>query len=300
MSDKLQPDGQQTDMLEIGLVSVIIPTWNREVELLQAIYSALNQTYRNLEVLVCDDGSTDRSQEIVSGIVDPRVRWIGGRHAGLPAVPRNRGLQEAKGEWVAFMDSDDVWLENKLERQFERLQIANGRARGSCGNALRYATEQGVSNKELLLDRNVKDAQIDLFTLLQSNQVITSTVLLHRSLLPLIGSFPVEPGLKVGEDYAYWLRVASITPLVFHGEPLAKYCDNPASSVRASRRNENMVKLRIYRNYFSWLAKYKPIQIIWILPVSIFLSGKNTVQRHWWRCRARVGLVKRKFTNTFK
>ena len=103
------------------IVSVIIPTYNRQHTLLAAIQSALSQTLPPLEVLVCDDGSTDGSAEAVAALDDPRVRWLTGPHAGYPAVPRNRGLREARGEWVAFLDDDDVWLPEKLAVQKKML-----------------------------------------------------------------------------------------------------------------------------------------------------------------------------------
>jgi len=280
-----------------GLVSVIIPTWNRERELPHAVRSALDQSYHNVEVLVCDDGSTDHSREVIASICDARVRWITGVRAGLPASPRNRGLLEAKGEWVAFMDSDDCWASDKLARQLARLVESEGRLLASCGNAVRCTNQQDAGANELLLAAHTADTELGLLSLLQSNSVITSTVILHRSLLDAVGAFPIQNGLKVGEDYAFWLRVASLTPFAFHGAPLANYADNPNSSVRASARNEAVVKLRIYRDYFIWLASKQPVRLVGILPLCIFLSLKNALMRNWWRLRAHLGLLRRKLSS---
>src|SRR4051794_13419670 len=98
-------------------VSVIIPTWNRAATLGPAIQSVLNQTYPPREVLVCDDGSTDNSVDVVAQLDDQRIRWLPGGRGGRPAIPRNRGIGAATGEWLAFLDSDDEWLPDKLERQ---------------------------------------------------------------------------------------------------------------------------------------------------------------------------------------
>ncbi|MFY9338906.1 MAG: glycosyltransferase family A protein [Methanosarcina flavescens] len=96
-------------------ISVIIPTWNRAETLGKAISSALNQTLSPYEVLVCGvDGSPD--QKVVNSINDPRVRWIEGGKDGLASIPRNIGIKASKGEWLAFLDSDDEWLPEKLEK----------------------------------------------------------------------------------------------------------------------------------------------------------------------------------------
>src|SRR5512143_1318657 len=98
-------------------VSVIIPTWNRGDTILGAIRSALEQSHPVREVLVCDDGSTDGSEAIVHALSDFRVKWLPGAHGGMPAVPRNRGVEASESEWIAFLDSDDRWSPEKLECQ---------------------------------------------------------------------------------------------------------------------------------------------------------------------------------------
>src|SRR6185295_5594024 len=100
-------------------VSVVIPTYNRKSVLLESIASVQNQTVRELEILVCDDGSTDGSSDAVGLLMqrDARIRWIPGEHSGYPGISRNRGIRAAAGEWIAFQDSDDLWLPQKLERQ---------------------------------------------------------------------------------------------------------------------------------------------------------------------------------------
>ena len=91
-------------------VSVIIPTWNRAHTLPRAIESVLSQSLPILEVLICDDGSTDGTAEAVMAMArqDPRIRWLPGERGGRPAIPRNRGIRESRGEWLAFLDSDDA------------------------------------------------------------------------------------------------------------------------------------------------------------------------------------------------
>ncbi len=121
-------------------ISVIIPTWNRAETLGKAISSALNQTFPPFEIVVCGvDGSPD--QEIFNLINDPRMRWIEGGRDGLASIPRNRGIKASRGEWLAFLDSDDEWLPDKLEKQLEQAKKMNSGA--VCSDAIRYVPSQG-------------------------------------------------------------------------------------------------------------------------------------------------------------
>src|SRR5690349_9096181 len=122
-------------------ISAVIPTWNRGKTIRAAVESVLAQSYPVTEILICDDGSTDDTAQVVSSIEDPRIRWLPGERSGGPAQPRNRGIENARGEWVAFLDSDDEWLPQKLERQIERIQAS--RCKASSCNAVRFIPGQG-------------------------------------------------------------------------------------------------------------------------------------------------------------
>jgi teichuronic acid biosynthesis glycosyltransferase TuaG len=117
-------------------VSVIIPCWNNESTIKMAINSALNQTLLPEEILVCDDGSTDKTEKAVKTFHSPLVKWLDTKkHSGRPAVPRNRGLKKAKGEWLAFLDADDTWLPDKLKEQI--VAAEETRCLAVCSNAYR-------------------------------------------------------------------------------------------------------------------------------------------------------------------
>ena len=93
------------------LVSVIMPTWNRASIIEDAIRTVLDQTYANFELLVCDDGSTDNTHEILQAFDDERIKWLPAEeNSGKPSVPKNRGINKCQGEWIAFVDSDDVFF----------------------------------------------------------------------------------------------------------------------------------------------------------------------------------------------
>jgi glycosyltransferase involved in cell wall biosynthesis len=94
--------------------SVIIPTFNRADIINRSIYSVLDQDYASFEIIVVDDGSSDNTREVVGKVKDPRVRYFYQKATGGPAAPRNRGIDEAKGDWICFLDSDDMFLPGKL------------------------------------------------------------------------------------------------------------------------------------------------------------------------------------------
>ncbi|MFN4276641.1 MAG: glycosyltransferase family 2 protein [Ferrovibrio sp.] len=227
-------------------ISVVIPTWNRADMIGTAIRSALAQTMPPLEVLVCDDGSTDTTRKIVYELGDARIRWLAGPRGGRPSIPRNRGLRAAKGEWIAFIDSDDEWLPGKLARQLSAMAISGRRA--SCTEAIRVVPDDDSQNP--LLGRT--DPVIRLPELLLDNQVICSSVVIHRSLLDHAIGFPEQKNLTVGEDYALWLRIACLTDFDFISEPLLRYRDNPASSIRAASPDGWTQHITVVDNFAAW------------------------------------------------
>ena len=99
-----------------GLVSIIMPSWNTSKWIGESIKSVISQTYQNWELIIVDDCSTDNTDEIVAAFKDSRIRYIKNEKNSGAAITRNRALREAKGEWIAFLDSDDIWMPEKLEK----------------------------------------------------------------------------------------------------------------------------------------------------------------------------------------
>ena len=100
-----------------GLVSVIMPSWNTEKFIAESIQSVIDQTYANWELIIVDDCSTDATDEVVASFKDDRIRYFHNDKNSGAAVTRNKALREARGEWIAFLDSDDLWMPEKLEKQ---------------------------------------------------------------------------------------------------------------------------------------------------------------------------------------
>lgn len=228
-------------------ISVVIPTYNRASTLSAAIQSVLMQTYPALEILVCDDGSTDNSRDLIYKMNDPKIVWIDCGRNGGPAVPRNKGIRASKGDWVAFLDSDDLWLPEKLERQMSAL--AGHGAKASCANAMRVKnnTVSGpyfTGGKEVLGFRD----------LLPVNPVICSSVLVNKQVLLATPLFPGSKEFIAIEDYALWLKISCLTPFVFSKEPLLNYTDDPGQSIRKEDKSEKQQRQIIFAELETWLA----------------------------------------------
>jgi glycosyltransferase involved in cell wall biosynthesis len=224
-------------------ISVVIPTWNSAATLKATIESCLEQTLSSLEILVCDDGSTDHSYELVASIQDPRIKWIEGLHSGTPAVPRNRGLAAAQGEWVAFCDSDDQWLPGKLAKQMAALE--NNSCEISCTNALRKI--DGIIAPQTISDW--KKEFISFGDLLRGNIVVCSSVMMKRSLYTALGGFPDNIDYAGFEDYLYWLRVATKTDFAFVDEALVIYDDHPATSIRSINLSNAAIQTSVFDDF---------------------------------------------------
>lgn len=226
-------------------ISVIIPTWNRAETLVSAVESALGQTYPVLEVLVCDDGSDDNSRERIAEMNDLRVKWLDCGKNGGPAVPRNKGIEKSKGNWIAFLDSDDEWLPQKLEKQMLALEKYSYKA--ACTNA--YRINKGkIEGAYLSYQGNV----MSFADLLRVNSIICSSVLVNKQLLTEPYLFPISKEFIAIEDYALWLRLSVLNNFVFINEPLVNYNDNNEISVRTHHTDPWLISEIVFADLKQW------------------------------------------------
>ena len=207
-------------------VSVVIPTYNRARLLARALDSVLHQTWADFEMLIVDDGSTDGTAAVVAARADARVRYLRQPANGGVSAARNRGLREARGEFIAFLDSDDEWFPAKLERQLARFRDLPDTV------GLLYG---GVENEDEHGRRRIKTpaARGDLHRDLLVNNVIhgTSGVMIRRNVVATVGFF--DEGIPAIEDYDYWVRVARFFEVEYVAEPLIRYHE-PANPDRKS------------------------------------------------------------------
>ncbi len=179
-------------------ISVVIPTYNRYTLLKRAIASVYAQTYLPKEVIVVDDGSDDATQKIQKDF--PDIVYIYQKNSGVSAA-RNRGIFAAKHEWIAFLDSDDTWHENKLHEQQDFHQ-------NNPEVLISYTDEIWIRNsKEIKIPKKFKKIGKDAFLEnISYCNIAPSSVCLHKSLLDKYGLF--DTNLEVCEDYDLWLRIA--------------------------------------------------------------------------------------------
>jgi glycosyltransferase involved in cell wall biosynthesis/predicted SAM-dependent methyltransferase len=197
-----------------------------------------SQTYEDLEIIVADDGSTDDTREVLEGLQRP-ISYIRLEHSGHPGKVRNAALRVARGEYVAFLDSDDQWLPTKLETQTALLDQRKDVGL-VCANAL-VAPGSGDTLKHYLREDQGKSGHV-LRQLLEDNFIITSTALIRRSLLTQTGLFCEDPRVRTTEDYDLWLRVAAASEIAYLPEPLAIYRDDPALSIRGQQSKTDYLR----------------------------------------------------------
>jgi len=198
------------------LVSVIIPTYNGSRFIRETIQSVLDQTYNNLEIMVVDDGSTDDTSLIVKSITDQRITYIQQKNAGVSPA-RNHGITVSKGDYIAFLDHDDVWLPCKLEKQLSLFE-QNPKV------ALIYSDAFIINENNFIMGKyshKIKFFRGRIFKELFSSCFITIlTVVIKKSVFLEVGPFLPY---KICEDYDLLLKCAAKYPIDYIDEPLAKY-----------------------------------------------------------------------------
>jgi glycosyltransferase involved in cell wall biosynthesis len=194
-------------------VSVIIPTFNRLEYLPRSLGSVLAQSYDDYELIVVDDGSTDQTIDAIQQDY-PSVNLIVQQNKGVSAA-RNAGIQEASGEWIALLDSDDEWLPEKLNLQMKALE-SHPEYR-SCHTEEIWIRDGHRVNP---IKKYAKFGGQIFKRCLPLCIISPSSVVLHRELLQEVGGF--DETLDVCEDYDLWLRVTAREPVLFLDQPLVK------------------------------------------------------------------------------
>ncbi|MCB0362446.1 MAG: glycosyltransferase [Bdellovibrionales bacterium] len=200
-------------------ISIILPTYNRLATLPRALGSILNQTYQNWELIVVDDGSTDGSREwlldqsIFTRSCGSRARYLPVPHGGVSRA-RNLGIKQAQGEWIAFLDSDDEWLPDKLDWQMKFMKESNPQS------LIIHGEELWIRNgKRVNPCRHHQKSGGNIFRHCIPRCVISpSTVLIHNRIFQTHGLFRED--FPVCEDYELWLRLAALFVVGYIPRPL--------------------------------------------------------------------------------
>ena len=198
--------------MDAGLVSIVMPSYNTARFLSETVASVLAQTYTDWELLIVDDCSTDGSVDYLSALSDPRIRLLQNETNSGAAVSRTRALREAKGRWIAFLDSDDLWTPDKLEKQIGFMQ--------ENGCAFSYTFYSEIDEDSRPLGRRVTGPK--RITYRGEKRYCWQgclTVMYDRQKIGLIQA----PDIKKNNDYAMWLEVARIADCRLLPLDLARY-----------------------------------------------------------------------------
>jgi teichuronic acid biosynthesis glycosyltransferase TuaG len=214
--------------MSVPVVSIIMPAYNAEKFIEESIESVINQTYANWELLIVDDGSTDATKNRIESFCkqDGRIKCFR-QPNGKQGKARNLALSQARGEYIAFLDADDLWLPEKLELQLVEIKEKNVALVFSDTNMF---TEKG-SIKLMNSGKGFFSGEKGMVAFLEMNKIPILTVLVKREVLREVGGFSENKPIQNAEDYHLWLRLL-IRGYIFYGSEriLAKYRVHSTSS----------------------------------------------------------------------
>jgi len=226
------------------LISIVIPTYNHAKFLKAAIDSVVAQTYGNWQAIIVNNFSNDNTIQIVSDFKDARINLINFRNDGVIAASRNEGIRNATGEFVAFLDSDDIWRPEKLARCAAELLAGNDivchgelwTGVDTPGRVVMYGPRSRATYDKLLY---------------RGNCISTSATIVRRSLLTQLNGFDERPEFITVEDYDLWMRIAKkTTNIVFVPEVLGEYRRHDGNASNAVIRNVS-AELAVIGDHFS-------------------------------------------------
>ncbi|MCQ6265561.1 glycosyltransferase [Fictibacillus sp. WQ 8-8] len=220
------------------LVSVVMPVYNGEAFLMESVDSVLNQTYKHFELIVVNDGSTDRTKDILSSLNDDRIKSIHLEKNGGAANALNIGIKEAKGDWIAIQDADDISLPNKLEEQIRYIcEHPDATAVGSLIECISGHAEVPMRNLQIEATRNHLSSKEHIHAYrFYLNPFCHGSVLFSKSIFNQIGGY--DPQYKICYDYDLWLRMLELNPI--HKIPIVLY-QYRVHSGSISRKNQQTI-----------------------------------------------------------
>lgn len=216
--------------------SIIIPTYNRKNFLKIAINSALSQTFTDFELLVIDDGSTDKTKDLVKSLKDKRIRYIHQKHSGVSSA-RNKGIAASRAEWICFLDSDDRFCINKLEITYNHIKKYPE-------YSIFHTQEAWYRNGKLLSEKKYqkKPTGFVFKDVVKLCCVSPSTVVIKKSVFKKCGYF--DENLPACEDYDFWLRISLKFPIFLIPECLT--IKQGGHICQQSKKFPSLDKFRIY------------------------------------------------------
>lgn len=229
------------------LLSVILPVYNAEKYIKESIYSVLNQTFSDFELIILNDGSKDNSDEVIKSINDDRIVYIEHANMGLAAT-LNKGIELSRANLIARQDNDDLSMPTRFQKQIEFFNHHPDYALlGTCAEII---NENG-EDKKMYLDHPLKDAELK-FALLFNNPFVHSSVMFKKQVIQKIGTY--YTGKEVFEDYNLWSRVAQTDKVANLSDRLLKYREVNTSMSRTANDykqkviNQSVNNIKLYLN----------------------------------------------------
>jgi glycosyltransferase involved in cell wall biosynthesis len=303
-----EPSTDQSDY-SLPLVTVVIPTYNCAQYIGETLESVLNQDYPRLEVVVVDDGSTDNTQDVVRAFDPKRVTYLHQANSGGPAKPRNRAIQEARGRYIALIDSDDIMLPGKIKRavamlshepqlglvftDFVKIDEVHGQYPGAFLDTYEYFRK--LPKKQVAESQYVIRADSAYDGLISENYIGLSSVVMPKEVFSRIGIF--DESLSGPEDFDMWLRITSAYDIGFIDMIGHRYRVRPESIT--SRGSGKLIphKIRLLQKQLGRslpdatrkkVRKYLACQL-WELGYYHQLSEETTLARRYYALSIREG-----------
>ncbi|SNB11619.1 Glycosyl transferase, group 2 family protein [Flavobacterium psychrophilum] len=210
--------------------SIIIPLYNKENYIEYTLKSVLNQSFIDFEIIIVNDGSTDNSEQIVFQFNDKRIHYFHKKNEGV-SIARNFGIEQAKSDFICFLDADDFWYENYLE--IMQTYIEKFSTYKVFSSAIEIETSKTIFPAQYSIKKNADFEIINFFEASEKECAIwTSSSVFHKSIFKKTGVF--DPNIKISEDTDLWIRIGLQYPIVFIWKTIARYVYDEQSVSRTS------------------------------------------------------------------
>lgn len=256
------------------MVSVIIPNYNRENLIIRAVNSVLNQSYQDIEVIVVDDCSTDNSLKMLDKIKDVRLKIFRLKENSGACVARNKGIEEAKGEYISFLDSDDEWLPDKIKIQLKFLENNN------CDAVFTQFYYFGLNKygKKIEIRPNLKNDINYLSQILYANCVAMDTLMVKRD---VFNSIKFDEKLLRYQDWDIAIQIAKEYRLSFLSIPTLKVYEQRDSITYSTSKEKKYMSLKhLYNKYQELILQYPEAQshFLWTMGMYSFCIKKGNIR----------------------
>jgi glycosyltransferase involved in cell wall biosynthesis len=239
------------------LVSIIIPAFNAELFISEAIESVLKQNYKNIEIIIVNDGSTDHTRTIIERYAanDARIKLFSQNNSGQGAA-RNAGIINSKGDYVAFLDADDVWLVTKIEKQINYFRKHEDV--GMVHTYRKIAGEKGIIDYQNWQKSKIKNLNGNIYKkILAGNWICASSVMIKKEVLQKLGYFDESRKISGNEDWDMWIRTAKEYNVGYIDEPLTMYRDHRNGVSKNIENHMNSAYEVVSKSYKTYSEKDK-------------------------------------------